>query len=193
MPSLSSLEKWKALNAVVVVCTLCLSRFPLQIYRTIVWPSSIHTWTSYVEGLRIYIETGPIYFCTLYHKPTMCLIKNIYFVRHQCVTEKCITWWWINTNLKSQNQCAIINCKLTDTLQWCHNERWRFKSPASPLFAHLLAQAQIKENIKFPRHGPLSGEFAVGRWIPRTKRPVTPKMFPVDDGKPHSIRDTMTW
>ena len=31
---------------------------------------------------------------------------------------------------------------------------WRFKSPASPLFAQLLVQVQIKENIKAPRHWP---------------------------------------
>ena len=30
-------------------------------------------------------------------------------------------------------------------------------------------QAQIKENIKVPRHWPLCGEFTGGRWIPSTK------------------------
>ena len=30
-------------------------------------------------------------------------------------------------------------------------------------------QAQIKENIKGPRHWPLWGEFTGDRWIPRTK------------------------
>ena len=30
-------------------------------------------------------------------------------------------------------------------------------------------QAQIKENIKDPRHWPLCGEFTGDRWIPRTK------------------------
>ena len=29
-------------------------------------------------------------------------------------------------------------------------------------------QTQIEENIKAPRHWPLSGEFARDRWIPRT-------------------------
>ena len=47
--------------------------------------------------------------------------------------------------------------------------RWRLKSPASPLFAQLLAQAQIKENIKAPRYWPLWGEFTGHRWIPRTR------------------------
>ena len=30
-------------------------------------------------------------------------------------------------------------------------------------------QAQVKENIKAPRHWPLCGKFACDRWIPRTK------------------------
>ena len=29
-------------------------------------------------------------------------------------------------------------------------------------------QAQIKDNIKAPRHWPLCGEFTGSRWIPRT-------------------------
>ena len=37
--------------------------------------------------------------------------------------------------------------------------RWRLKKPASPLFTHMLACAQIKENIKGLRHSPLWGEF----------------------------------
>ena len=39
--------------------------------------------------------------------------------------------------------------RTTITSQWVW---WRFESPASPLFAHVLVQAQIKENIKAPRH-----------------------------------------
>ena len=32
-----------------------------------------------------------------------------------------------------------------------------------------FVQAQIRENIKAPRHWPLWGEFAGDRWIPRKK------------------------
>ena len=32
----------------------------------------------------------------------------------------------------------------------------------------IVYQAQIKENIKAPRHWPLWGEFTGDRWIPRT-------------------------
>ena len=45
----------------------------------------------------------------------------------------------------------------TMTSQWA---RWRLKSPASPLFTQPFIRAQIKENIKVPRHWPLvPGEF----------------------------------
>ena len=43
----------------------------------------------------------------------------------------------------------------------------RLKSPASSLFTQPFIRAQIKENIKAPRHRPLCGEFTGGRWIPR--------------------------
>ena len=42
------------------------------------------------------------------------------------------------------------------------------KSPASRLFTELFIQAQIKENIKIPRHWLLCGEFTCERRIPRT-------------------------
>ena len=40
--------------------------------------------------------------------------------------------------------------------------RWRLKSPMSQLFAQSFARAQIKENIKAPRHWTLWGE--IHRW-----------------------------
>ena len=40
----------------------------------------------------------------------------------------------------------------------------------SRLFTQSFIQAQIKENIKAPRHWPLWGEFTGHRWIPRTQK-----------------------
>ena len=40
--------------------------------------------------------------------------------------------------------------------------RWRLKSPAFRSFAQTSDQAQIKQNIKAPRHWPLWGEFCIG-------------------------------
>ena len=48
--------------------------------------------------------------------------------------------------------------------QW---ERWGLKSAASRLFA--FGQAQIKENIKAPRHWLVWGESTGDQWIPITK------------------------
>ena len=55
--------------------------------------------------------------------------------------------------------------------------RWRLRSPASRLFTQPFIQAQIKENIKPPRHWPLCGEFTGYRWIPRTKDQQHGKYF----------------
>ena len=44
-----------------------------------------------------------------------------------------------------------------------------------------LVKAQIKENIKAPRHWPLGGEFTDGQWIPRTKGQEREKKFLFDD------------
>ena len=52
---------------------------------------------------------------------------------------------------------------ITMTSQWA---QWRLKSPASRLFTLPFIQAQIKENIKAPRHWPLWGEITRDRWIP---------------------------
>ena len=47
--------------------------------------------------------------------------------------------------------------------------RWRLQLPAYWLFTKPFVQAQIKENIKAPRHWSLGGEFTGDSWIPRTK------------------------
>ena len=59
--------------------------------------------------------------------------------------------------------------------------RWCLNSPASRKFAQPFVQAQIKENIKAPRHWPLWGEFTGHRWIRLSKGQWTRKMFPFDD------------
>ena len=58
--------------------------------------------------------------------------------------------------------------------------RLRPRSPASRLFTHPFVQAQIKENIKAPRHWPSWGNSPVTSEFP-AKGTVTRKMFPFDD------------
>ena len=55
-------------------------------------------------------------------------------------------------------RCNALECWyfITTTSLW---PRWRLKSLASRLFTQSFIQAQIKENIKAPRHWPLCGEF----------------------------------
>ena len=55
--------------------------------------------------------------------------------------------------------------------------RWRLKSPASRLFTQSFIRAQIKENIKAPRHWLLCGEFTGDRWIPRANGQLRGKCF----------------
>ena len=43
------------------------------------------------------------------------------------------------------------------------------ESPASRVFTQLFIEAQIKENIKAPRHWSLWGESTGDQWILRTK------------------------
>ena len=67
------------------------------------------------------------------------------------------------------------------TLQWRHNDHdGVLKSPAPRLFSQSFIQAQIKENIKAPRHWPSCGE-TPGPVNSPHKGPVTRKMVPFDD------------
>ena len=63
---------------------------------------------------------------------------------------------------------------ITVTSWW---PRKRLKSPASRLFTQPFIRAQIKVNIKAPRHWPLCGEFTGDRWIPRINGQQRGKCF----------------
>ena len=84
--------------------------------------------------------------------------------------------WPLDFRLKSLPlPWASVHWLLQCTLE-CHwnatgwpSVQWRLKSPASRVFTQSFIQAQIKENIKAPRHWPLSGKLTRDRWIPRTK------------------------
>ena len=94
--------------------------------------------------------------------------------------------WWLNTPSRSlwrhfnveENLFRVVSVILEQprgchgdsnvvlTLQWRHNERngvWNHQPH------DYLLNAQIKENIKAPRHWSLWGEFTGDRWTPRTK------------------------
>ena len=82
--------------------------------------------------------------------------------------------WALHGNVSDSNKQRswwnLVNLSPIHALQWRHNwARWRLKAPASRLFTQSFIQAQIKENIKAPRHWPLWGEFTGDQWIPRKK------------------------
>ena len=63
----------------------------------------------------------------------------------------------------------VLLTALFITLQWRHNgPDGVSKHQPHDCLLNRLCKAQIKENIKAPRHWLLCGEFTGGRWIPRT-------------------------
>ena len=65
------------------------------------------------------------------------------------------------------NQVGVKQITKQPVITRRHNERDGVSNHR--LFAQQYVQAQIKENIKAPRHWPLWGEFTGNRWIPHTK------------------------
>ena len=78
---------------------------------------------------------------------------------------------WRPSYLYNGNPHTWIDGLYTDTGPWYRD------LPVSRLFTQPFVQAQIKENIKAPRHWPLWGNSLV---TPH-KGPVTRKVFPFDD------------
>ena len=65
--------------------------------------------------------------------------------------------WWVYWNgITSSKILTNIWQRCVDALLW---PQWRLNSQAWRLFTQAFIQAQIKENIKAPRHWPLCGEF----------------------------------
>ena len=63
-------------------------------------------------------------------------------------------------------------------LQCRHNERDSVSNHQPPnCLLNRLFKAQVRENIKAPRHWSLCGEFTGDRWIPRTKGQWRGKCF----------------
>ena len=64
------------------------------------------------------------------------------------------------------------------SLQWRHDERDGVSNNQTHhCLLNCLFKAQIKENIKAPRHWPLCGQFTGDRWISRTKGQYRGKCF----------------
>ena len=86
-----------------------------------------------------------------------------------CYTVYCVCVCWAAMTI------LIYKCIITVTSWWA---RLRLKSPASRLFTQSFFQAQIKENIKAPRHWALWGWESTGdRWSSHTKGQQRGKCF----------------
>ena len=69
---------------------------------------------------------------------------------------------------------------------------WHFRfSPASRFFTQVFIQAQIKGNIKAPRHWPLCGEFTDDRGLPHTNGQLRGKCFHLMTSSRHAT--TLSW
>ena len=82
------------------------------------------------------------------------------------------SWTSLATNLSNTlrwtpllTHYVLINRLNIITMTWLW-ARWPLKSPASRLFTQPFIYAQIKENIKAPRHWPVWKEFTGEWWIP---------------------------
>ena len=73
--------------------------------------------------------------------------------------------YFVNKNSGHFVGASMCYC-ITVTSWWA---RWRLSSPASWLFVQPFVQAQIKENIKAPRHWHMRGYSTGERWNPLTK------------------------
>ena len=106
--------------------------------------------------------------CLLYTDDYLLFVHVLYMLlcddRASCKTA---CGWWvilykyvlIKKNKKKKNHQphnGLLNCLFRHI--W--KKTW---------FTELFIQAQMKENIKAPRHWPLWGEFTGDRWIPLTK------------------------
>ena len=80
----------------------------------------------------------------------------------------------VQTKISAMIELTLYECCITMTSQWAW---WRHRSPASRLSTQPFIRAQIKENIKAPRHWPLCGEFTGDRWILRTNGQWRGKCF----------------
>ena len=86
-------------------------------------------------------------------------------------------YWWRRNEQELQQPWYWPSSLITMTSTWT---RWRLKSPASRVFTQSFIQAQIKENIKAPRHWPLCWESPGTGEFP-AQIASNAEMFPFDD------------
>ena len=103
---------------------------------------------------------------SIFHTIFICFVCSaLCWLYHNFIIDSCGLCTYIIPWLGGFSPGYGFFLTITVTSEWA---RLRLKSQASPLFTQSFIRAQIKENIKAPRHWPLCGEFTGDRWIPRT-------------------------
>ena len=159
-------------------------RFSLlhNVNKTIVWPTKMNE-----------------YLCNFPARiANICSFFTYWIILKTTSTKQKIGFWWMLLDIRHQfmkyinlvihscrfildvNHC-VVSEENTEILQWRHNERDGVSNhqPHECLLNRLF-KAQIKENIKAPRHWPLWEEFIdVHRWPTNSphKKAVTRKIF----------------
>ena len=138
----------RVIHRMLFRCLLCM--YPSQ---------SFLLWKGGVVVVNLYDSLNECYL-----RSSLKIISSVrFFLAH--VVRWCIAPH-IVTSPPQHNKWDKMPRNIAVTSYWLQR---RPKSPASPLFAQLLVQVQIKENIKALWHWPLWGEFTGYRWIPNTK------------------------
>ena len=83
-------------------------------------------------------------------------ISQNFIVKSPICNKLALVRWWLVACLAKKGRSSFTTPHITMTSQW---PRRRLKSPVSRLFTQSFIWAQIKENIKAPRHWSLCEEF----------------------------------
>ena len=146
----------------------------VYIYIWIMYIFAFPSCISFIHGVSCSLNTLSYQYGNLHYKIKMARIP---FYIHNGNPYSCKDGLHIKMNqVTFLSMPAILHRSKHCHLTWCQHRIVLLrechyadvKSPASRLFTEPFIQAQIKENIKAPRHWPLCGKFTGDRWIPRT-------------------------
>ena len=93
------------------------------------------------------------------------MITNVYVLWNHIYMHLGLLSWCCDKRMFAHGDIVIIS------LQWSHNQRDGVSNHRCLVWlpSRVFFQAQIKENIKGPRHWPMWRKFTGDRWNPRTK------------------------
>ena len=138
---------YRAYRVLYDIMTLSLLSYGSYIFLIYQWFLFIHniSWNMQVGGyVVIYFDVVIVMYVSVWYALFVYILQG-------CLTGTRVTAWMFLLQLRHNERDGVWNHQPRDCLLNC------------------LFKAQIKENVKVPRHWPLCGEFTGDRWIPRTK------------------------